>query len=266
MPIQNVYRYGRILKFSELRALERKHMMAMNQLMRIVTASGTQPLIAMLEKLKLQIMRSPMKIIWEASAGHSDVFVPNPPPSQRIRILELLADAHKSNIGKFEDDFYNKSVSYYQEGIQLATESSSINSNARLRLALEFLISKWRSPSPALTMEIKSLLEWILQQEHIPDLKMVASQRLDQLLNPGKMIAEVVAAMNVVDGYDYGGGWASHWFQCLNGHPFFIGECGGAMEVSRCFECGEAIGGERHVLLASNRPVTGVVAVALRHA
>ena len=266
MPIQNVYRYGRILKFSGLRALERKHMMAMNQLMRVVTASGTQPLIAMLEKIELLIMRSPMNVIWEASAGHSDIFLPNPPPSQRIRILELLANAHRSKIEKLEDDFYNKTILYYQEGIQLASESSSIQSNARLRLELELLISTWRAPSPALETEIRGLLEWILQQEHIPDLKKVASQRLDQLLNGGKIIAEVVAAMHVIDGYDYGGGWASHWFQCSNGHPFFIGECGGAMEESRCFECGEAIGGQRHVLLASNQPVTGAVAVALRNA
>ncbi|KAL4985180.1 hypothetical protein BDW68DRAFT_198990 [Aspergillus falconensis] len=37
-----------------------------------------------------------------------------------------------------------------------------------------------------------------------------------------------------------------HWYYCENGHPFTIGECGGAMELSRCPECGAAVGGEHH--------------------
>ncbi|XP_013143932.1 PREDICTED: NFX1-type zinc finger-containing protein 1-like [Papilio polytes] len=45
---------------------------------------------------------------------------------------------------------------------------------------------------------------------------------------------------------------AGHWYKCPNGHFYCIGECGGAMEVRRC-ECGAAIGGSSHTLLASNR-------------
>ncbi|KAI9376161.1 hypothetical protein BJX61DRAFT_531109 [Aspergillus egyptiacus] len=37
-----------------------------------------------------------------------------------------------------------------------------------------------------------------------------------------------------------------HWYYCENGHPFTIGECGGAMELSRCPECGAAVGGQHH--------------------
>ncbi|KAG8782712.1 hypothetical protein FRC16_002558, partial [Serendipita sp. 398] len=43
-----------------------------------------------------------------------------------------------------------------------------------------------------------------------------------------------------------------HWYICPNGHTFVIGECGGAMEVGRCNECGAEIGGGRHRLLDSN--------------
>ncbi|KAL5364485.1 hypothetical protein BJX96DRAFT_187908 [Aspergillus floccosus] len=43
-----------------------------------------------------------------------------------------------------------------------------------------------------------------------------------------------------------------HWYYCENGHPFTIGECGGAMELSRCPECGAAVGGRDH------RTATGV--------
>ncbi|CAK0864128.1 unnamed protein product, partial [Prorocentrum cordatum] len=45
---------------------------------------------------------------------------------------------------------------------------------------------------------------------------------------------------------------AGHWFACPNGHPYFIGECGGAMQESRCPECGARVGGGSHRLLADN--------------
>eukprot|EP00899_Mesostigma_viride_P021368 jgi/Mesvir1/29232/Mv11413-RA.1 len=34
-----------------------------------------------------------------------------------------------------------------------------------------------------------------------------------------------------------------HWYRCPRGHPFFIGDCGGAMEHAICPECGAQIGG-----------------------
>ncbi|XP_053250798.1 NFX1-type zinc finger-containing protein 1 [Podarcis raffonei] len=49
------------------------------------------------------------------------------------------------------------------------------------------------------------------------------------------------------------GATRGHWFKCRNGHFYVIGECGGAMETTRCPECRETIGGERHTLESSNR-------------
>lgn len=49
---------------------------------------------------------------------------------------------------------------------------------------------------------------------------------------------------------------AGHFYRCPNGHTFVIGECGGAMQTSRCPECGEAIGGSNHSLLQSNTRAT----------
>lgn len=37
-----------------------------------------------------------------------------------------------------------------------------------------------------------------------------------------------------------------HWYYCRNGHPFTIGECGMAMQMSVCPECGEPVGGQNH--------------------
>ncbi|NXV98239.1 ZNFX1 protein, partial [Calonectris borealis] len=43
-----------------------------------------------------------------------------------------------------------------------------------------------------------------------------------------------------------------HWFKCRNGHIYVIGECGGAMERSRCPECHAVIGGTNHTLDSTN--------------
>ncbi len=41
---------------------------------------------------------------------------------------------------------------------------------------------------------------------------------------------------------------SGHWYECPNGHPYAIGECGGAMEKSVCPECKAEIGGLSHNL------------------
>lgn len=47
-----------------------------------------------------------------------------------------------------------------------------------------------------------------------------------------------------------------HWFKCPNDHIYVIGECGGAMEESRCNECGASIGGRSHRLRGDNSLAT----------
>ncbi|KAG9092170.1 hypothetical protein FS749_015949 [Ceratobasidium sp. UAMH 11750] len=43
-----------------------------------------------------------------------------------------------------------------------------------------------------------------------------------------------------------------HFYECINGHPYVIGECGGAMQQSTCPECGTPIGGSGHRTAAGN--------------
>jgi len=45
---------------------------------------------------------------------------------------------------------------------------------------------------------------------------------------------------------------AGHWYKCPNGHIYAIGECGGAMQESRCPECNATIGGTNHSLAQGN--------------
>ncbi|XP_076264518.1 NFX1-type zinc finger-containing protein 1-like isoform X2 [Rhynchophorus ferrugineus] len=53
---------------------------------------------------------------------------------------------------------------------------------------------------------------------------------------------EIVKAIGLAKG---------HWYKCPNGHPYAIGECGGANQIARCL-CGAQIGGMDHHLLRSN--------------
>lgn len=47
-------------------------------------------------------------------------------------------------------------------------------------------------------------------------------------------------------------GLASHVKRCPNGHIYFVGDCGGAMELGHCNECGAVIGGRDHRNAAGN--------------
>mmetsp|Transcript_39753 Transcript_39753/g.100158 ORF Transcript_39753/g.100158 Transcript_39753/m.100158 type:complete len:211 (+) Transcript_39753:2122-2754(+) len=55
------------------------------------------------------------------------------------------------------------------------------------------------------------------------------------------------------------GTYGGHWYECENGHPYTIGECGGAMQRSMCLECGVPIGGGSHRLTAGNRRATSLL-------
>jgi hypothetical protein len=55
-------------------------------------------------------------------------------------------------------------------------------------------------------------------------------------------------------------GWYrnGHRMRCPNGHEYFIGDCGGADQVSNCADCGALIGGTGHRLIEGNEPVGGI--------
>ncbi|KAJ4399128.1 hypothetical protein N0V91_009660 [Didymella pomorum] len=43
---------------------------------------------------------------------------------------------------------------------------------------------------------------------------------------------------------------SGHWYNCENGHPFAIGECGMPMQLATCPECGAQVGGQGHTAVA----------------
>jgi hypothetical protein len=254
-PINSIYRYGRILKFSELRALERKTMMSLDNTLKSLDEHGNKNKIEILKLLEKKIELSPMKVVWQACGGTSDLVISKPPSTQHLRILEQLAVAYGTKIEKFHDANYRQAILYFQKAIQIAMDSNSHYSNARLRLAHSRCIISWCSDTSQVRTEVKELLSWVLEQTLFESFKNEAMALISETETPSKrIIAEIVKAMDVRNGgYDYGGSSTSHWFECRNGHPYFIGECGRAMVISRCIECGEQVGGQDHSLLISNR-------------
>jgi hypothetical protein len=45
---------------------------------------------------------------------------------------------------------------------------------------------------------------------------------------------------------------SGHWYRCVRGHSYSIGECGMAMEQTRCPECGAPVGGANHAFVEGN--------------
>jgi hypothetical protein len=57
------------------------------------------------------------------------------------------------------------------------------------------------------------------------------------------------------------GSFGGRFRECPNGHPYVIGECGGAMETSVCNECHAIIGGSDHHHIADTRPSQRIVSL-----
>lgn len=91
----------------------------------------------------------------------------------------------------------------------------------------------------------------VLNKEETTSIK-TALQALAKKLDTGIGISDA-ERIEILQAFDMMQG---HWFKCPNGHVYVITECGGAMEESRCNECGARIGGGSHRLLADNQLAT----------
>jgi hypothetical protein len=268
--IQSVRRYGRFLRLVELRSLERKHIMvvkrALDTLSRRVDKSDDGNVIEGLKKLEKTIRRSPMNVIFEACGGVEVVETSPPPSAPLIKCLELQGMAFESRISTFNDEYFVGAKRVYEEAIRVAERSSSIRSGAVMRVLLAKFLVKSCDDVDRIRGDVEKLLDWVVNHRvRFDDLIADAVALKEQLKKVSlETIKSIVQAMNQISGRDlYGGSASSHWFECPNGHPYFIGECGGAMQTSLCIECREPVGGSSHRLLASNRQDGGIVRRAM---
>lgn len=101
-------------------------------------------------------------------------------------------------------------------------------------------------------LKIKAVLEKLMDPTVIFDEKLEKSVRRvlkeSESICGGLGISDeervmIVRAMGLRQG---------HWYKCPNGHVYCIGECGGAMQESKCPHCGAKIGGRSHTLTDGN--------------
>lgn len=207
-----------------------------------------------------------MRVVFEACKGTDLLEVSPPPPAPLIRCLELKGIARGSHVEKYNDKSFISAKEAYEQAIVVADQSSSSRSGASLRIALSSLIARYCDNTDKARELVYPLLDWVVEHPvKFRDLVSNALELKDSLSKEARLreLKAVIDAMSHTDGYDYGGSASSHWYECPNGHPYFIGECGGAMETGRCYQCGVSVGGTSHELLSSNRAVGGSVREAL---
>ena len=88
--------------------------------------------------------------------------------------------------------------------------------------------------------------KFIFSEDQLRDAEKLA-QEVDSKFDMKAEREMVMKAMNLSGG---------HFFKCPNDHIYAIGECGGAMEESKCHECGAKIGGGDHNLISGNTLAT----------
>ncbi len=256
--VHSIFRYGRVINFAELHSLERKHSMEMQSYLDKYSQRLGDVNFEDLKDIIEKIKKGPMYRVFEACKASDQVEVKPPPAHLLIRAMTLLSEKHIKSTKVKNDTHYKKAHAKLRECIAICDNTRSHSSGCEVRLILSAFLLGFTSLTvdDQTKTETDELLNWII--DHPTDFKDLKRRALE-LKQKDHMadIKSVLRAMHVLDGYDYGGSWSSHWYQCENGHLYFIGNCGQAMEESRCIECGAAVGGSVHRLLATNRSVQG---------
>ena len=156
---------------------------------------------------------------------------------QVLKLLQLLINRDSTIV---EEEY--RAVVEELERLDLIKGYFTLQSTA------QFASAAPSSPEQILLDQQQTKNIGVLKEEQKTGIKS-ALRDLAKKLNTGIGISEteriqIVAAMGMTQG---------HWFKCPNGHIYAIGECGGAMQVSVCNECGAPIGGSNHRLLENNR-------------
>ncbi|KAG5175929.1 hypothetical protein JKP88DRAFT_249852 [Tribonema minus] len=177
----------------------------------------------------------------------------------RLAEVQPAADVHAQ-----AGTTYTAGITSLTEAIAKADKDNHLRLGGLARLTLARLhVTRAHSvgggEADELVSQARTQLRWILYHNAAPVVKLhQEAQQLQQLALRAKQLtaAELQAIVAEVDRVEGGNnaGWtgAGHWFTCPGGHPYFIGECGGAMEQSACPDCGAAVGGHNHAVVQGN--------------
>lgn len=138
--IHSIRYFGRILRLSELRSLERKHLMGVNQSLEMIsrqTQEGEKPLkssklVHRLEKIEKELLKSPMRKVYEACRDQNAFEVPMPPTRPLLHTLELLGRAYADMAETRNDNNFKLAKEALDRGVALADGTTSTRSGANL--------------------------------------------------------------------------------------------------------------------------------------
>lgn len=189
--------------------------------------------------------------------------LPRPSSKRLTQVLQLLTEsrlAHYQSQKTTETSqtrrLFKECSQYMREAIEVADTEQLIFVGAESRLlkarVIMVLISTYTTDEK-LKLERDSLLDWVIR--HRSEVVQRAQRERATAMKSLGVISEeekravIQAVMNAEGSTNPAG----HLYECPNGHEYWVGECGGAMQQSRCMECGAVIGGLSHQLATGNR-------------
>ena len=271
LVITGVKRYGRPQNYAMLRVLEQKQIIKTDIKLAEIMSVETLDL----DKRWQQLMQlrsdlqdhSPTKVVFEAAAGSELCLVPTPDKTPLLRMLVKLCEVWVARLAAFTSEekpkvprFWNKNRSVFDDALAIAVEVNASRRATTVHLLLaSALASVWatsdsdRSSQSLLYREARELLEAVLKSSGLSEADREKVVHVERILEAELTQAELQQVVQAMGGGHHTASDASlHWYQCPKGHPYFIGECGGAMQESTCPECGEAVGGGNHSLQSGN--------------
>lgn len=210
--VHSTKRYGRLLSFIRLRVLERKHIMSIERSLQMLskkleTEGSSSNVEKSLKRIEKDISKGPMKKIFEACNADAQVEVPSPPTRPTIQLMKLMAKSQQMKIETKHDEAYENTIQIYKTAINLCDKTKSTRFGAEIRLSVVKTLLIWDSVDEV-KGEIATILGWIsTMATQFQDIIDQVNQLKEDILNPKNTLAEVVGAMNTVDGHDYGGSW-----------------------------------------------------------
>ncbi|KAL8011384.1 putative P-loop containing nucleoside triphosphate hydrolase, DNA2/NAM7 helicase, AAA [Plasmopara halstedii] len=239
------------------------------------------------------VKRPPCQKIYEACValltkakggqGGGDVVIDQsavPVPDSKFKFLGYfnLLSAQLSNLGSGE--VKAKALQYAQDAIdefekgshgKQAGEARLIkvqiliaNAEEKLKESVEIKKHKKRTEEIErlaydMNVEIKRLktgsMSFLAEHEHDiknleQHLELIVCRARNATFYQEVSVSEMKAIKTAMQAEFRGSG---HWYRCENGHPYSIGECGMAMEATRCPDCGVPVGGQNHMLVRGSQ-------------
>ncbi|KAG8227285.1 hypothetical protein J437_LFUL004834, partial [Ladona fulva] len=170
-----------------------------------------------------------------SSASHQ------PSDSNKVTLFTYATKLIKTILGNLESISHQQRSDFFNEcqRFQLRMQLCLIESMPQFNFRRDAAILKTYKECKSLITSLKPF------QSDLYDETYIKLEQLQKTLGrpigiPKLEMQSIVKAINLHQG---------HWYTCPNGHVYAIGNCGQAVQESRCNECGERIGGggQRHL-------------------